>query len=77
MAKFENATNNILNQLSRARAGQYSNIPSFHYSNWGGAPKFTIEWFSMIDNIDIFSFTKSVLTHSRYLSKISSGFFAR
>jgi hypothetical protein len=19
---------------------QYSNIPSFHYSNWGGAPKF-------------------------------------
>jgi len=40
MAKFENAVNNILNQLSRTRAGQYSTIPSFHYSNWGGAPKF-------------------------------------
>ena len=28
MAKFENAANNILNHLSRTRAGQYS-IPAF------------------------------------------------
>jgi hypothetical protein len=27
MPKFENAANNILNQLSRTRAGQYSIIP--------------------------------------------------
>ena len=27
MAKFENVANNILNHLSRTRAGHYSNIP--------------------------------------------------
>jgi len=38
-----NAANNILNQLSRTRAGHYSNIPLFQHPNWGVAPKFKFQ----------------------------------
>jgi hypothetical protein len=33
MSKFENAADNTLNLLSRARAGHYSSIPLFQHSN--------------------------------------------
>jgi len=32
--------NIIIIPISHFPKTQYSNIPSFHYSNWGGAPKF-------------------------------------
>ena len=32
--------NLIIIPISHFPKTQYSNIPSFHYSNWGGAPKF-------------------------------------
>ena len=50
MAKFENAANNIINQLSRTRAGHYSSVPSFQHPNWGEAPKFDVN-FSMSNKI--------------------------
>ena len=33
--------NLIIIPISHFPKTQYSNIPSFHYSNWGGAPKFS------------------------------------
>jgi hypothetical protein len=32
----------IISNLSQILLTQYSTVPPFHYSNWGGAPKFSI-----------------------------------
>jgi len=34
--------NLIIIPISHFPKTQYSNIPSFHYSNWGEAPKFNL-----------------------------------